>query len=120
MNFFYGENTNDNIMKLNDFLALQNWQTVSNADNVNESYNNFVEIFLHLYNLSCPIKHCKLKNNNNTWFTNGIRNACRKKNNLYIKFRTNPTLYNENKYKKYENKLTNIIRNCEKQFYSIE
>ena len=26
----------------------------------------------------------------------------------------------ENKYKKYKNKLTNIIRNCEKQFYSIE
>ena len=26
--------------KLNDFLALQNWQTVSNAYNVNESHNN--------------------------------------------------------------------------------
>ena len=44
----------------------------------------------------------------------------RKKINLYVKFKTNPTLYNENKYKKYENKLTNIIRNCEKQLYSTE
>ena len=43
-----------------------------------------------------------------------------KKKILYVKFKTNPTLYNENKYKKYKNKLTNIIRNCEKQFYSIE
>ena len=99
---------------------MQNWQTVYNVNNVNESYNNFIEIFLHLYSLSCPIRHCKLKNNNKTWFTNGLKNACRKKNILYVKFKTNPTLHIENKYKKYENKLTNIIRNCEKQFYSIE
>ena len=39
---FYRENTNDNIKKLNDFLALQNWQSVYNAHNVNESHNNFV------------------------------------------------------------------------------
>ena len=38
----YRENTNDNIKKLNDFLALQNWQTVINSYNVNNSYNNFV------------------------------------------------------------------------------
>ena len=107
-------------MKLNNFLTLQNWQTVYNANNVNESYNNFIEIFLHSYNLSCPIRHCKLKNNNKTWFTNGLKNACRKKYILYVKFKTDPTLYNENKYKKYKNKLTNIIRNCDKQFYSIE
>ena len=56
---FYRENTNDNIKKLNNFLTLQNWQTVYNANNVNESYNNFIEIFLHLYNISCPIRHCK-------------------------------------------------------------
>ena len=76
---FYRENINDNIKKLDDFLALQNWQTVYNAYNVNESYNNFVDIFLHLYNLSCFIKHCKLKNNYKTWLTNGLKNACRKK-----------------------------------------
>ena len=117
MNFFYRENTNENIKKPNNFLTLQNWQTVYNAYNANESYNNFVEIFLHLYNLSCPIRHCRLKNNNKTWFTNGFKNACRKKNILYVQFKTNQTLYNENKYKRYKNKLTNIIRNCEKQFY---
>ena len=76
---FYGENTNDNIKKLNDFLALLNWQTVCNAFNQNESYDDFVEIFPHLCNLSCPIKHCKLKNSNTTWFTNGLMNVCRKK-----------------------------------------
>ena len=34
---FNREKTNDNIKKLNDFLALQNWQTVYNAYNVDES-----------------------------------------------------------------------------------
>ena len=39
---FYGENINDNIKKLSDFLALQNWQTIYNVHNVNESYIAFV------------------------------------------------------------------------------
>ena len=75
---------------------------------------------MNICNLSCPIKHCKLRNDNMTWHTNGLRNVCRIKNNLYVKFKTNQTLYNGNIYKKYKNKLTNIMRNCEKQFYSIE
>ena len=73
MNFLCSENTNDNIRKCNDFLALQNWQIVYNAHTVNELYNNFVEIFQHLCSFSCPIKHCRLKNNNKTWSTNGIK-----------------------------------------------
>ena len=43
-----------------------------------------------------------------------------KKKILYVRFKTNPTLYNENKYKKYKNKLTNIIGNKKKNLYSIE
>ena len=38
-----------------------------------------LKYYKHLCNLSCPIKHCKLKYNNKTWFTNGLKNACRKK-----------------------------------------
>ena len=35
--FLYRENSNDDVKKLNDFLPLQNWQTVYNAYYVNES-----------------------------------------------------------------------------------
>ena len=50
--------------------------------------------------------------------TNGLKNACRKKNLLYkecLKTRTNVS---EEKYKKYKNKLTAILRRCEKQYFT--
>ena len=49
--------------------------------------------------------------------TKGLRNACRKKNCLYKKFLQNRTDAAEMKYKAYKNKLTSILRNCEKNYY---
>ena len=48
------------------------------------------------------------------WFTKGLRNACRKKNCLYKKTRTDTA---EMKYKAYKNKLTSVLGNCEKNDY---
>ena len=47
----------------------------------------------------------------------GLRNACRKKNCLYKKFLQNRTNTAEMKYKAYKNKLTSVLRNCEKNYY---
>ena len=43
------DDISDHIKKLNDFLSLQNWQSVYNGSNVNESHNNFVGIFITIY-----------------------------------------------------------------------
>ncbi len=55
---------------------------------------------------------------NNQWISKRLKNACKKKNTLYREFIKYRTTEAENKYKKYKNKLTNIMRTCKKEYYS--
>ena len=57
-------------------------------------------------------------NRDKPWITNGLKNACRKKNTLYKKFLRSRTVISETKYKLYKNKLTSILRFSEKSYYS--
>ena len=56
--------------------------------------------------------------NNKPWFTNGLINACLKKNLLYKEFLKKRTLTVQSRYKSYKNKLTNILRKSEKMYYN--
>ena len=47
-------------------------------------------------------------------FTNGLRNACKKKNLMYKEFIGTKSESIEIKYKLYKNKLTTILRKAEK------
>ena len=49
------------------------------------------------------------------WFTNGLRNACHKKNKLYKDFLKKRTFETELKYMNNKNKLTSIMRFSEKK-----
>ena len=57
-------------------------------------------------------------NRDKPWITNGLKNACRKKNTLYKKCLRSRTVISETKYKLYNNKLTSILRFSEKSYYS--
>lgn len=100
-------------------LAAQTWENVIIEQDVNRAYNSFVETFIRLYNKNCPIKKYKKNDCAKTpWMTKGLLNACKKKNNLYkqfLKYRTNEA---ELKYKKYKNKLTSILRENKKEYYT--
>ena len=88
---------------------------------VNLSYNNFVCEFQDLLNKHCPVKRVNNTENryaNNPWLTNGLKNACKKKNRLYKMFLSCRTLAAETRYKTYKNKLTSILRLSKKTYYS--
>ena len=51
------------------------------------------------------------------WFTKGLQNACKKKNNLYANYLSCNTPQTLEKYKKYKNKLTKILRFSEKEYF---
>ena len=48
--------------------------------------------------------------------TSGLKNACKKKNFLYKYFLKSRSKQSEDKYKTYKNKLTTILRKCEKNY----
>ena len=99
-------------------MALESWHLVFGANDVNDSYNIFIDIFMKHYNHCCPMKEHKCKKHHKAWITNSLKDACKKKNKLYVAFKKNHTFQNECKYKKYKNKLTNILRTCEETYYS--
>lgn len=52
------------------------------------------------------------------WITRAILKSIRTRNRLYKTYMNNPNVLNKRKYKKYRNKLTNIIRTSRKMHYS--
>lgn len=103
----------------NDLLN-QDWDNVYKEADIDIAYGIFLRIFMELYDKNCPtIKYNrKHKYSDRPWITKGLQNACKKKNTLYREFLKQRTKDAENKYKKYKNKLTNIIRVCRKEYYS--
>ena len=100
-------------------LDKENWANIFNTDDVNICYDNFLNKFLQLFNEFCPVKQIKTSQNKvyKPWFTNGLKNACRKKNQLYAKYLSSNCNQALEKYKKYKNKLTKILRSCEKHYF---
>ena len=101
-------------------LLRQTWDQVYAATEPNEAYNAFMTVLMKLYDKHCPFKKTFHKNQQKLgkpWMTKGIKNACKKKNQLYKIFLKDRNKESETRYKKYKNKLTNIIRTSKKDYY---
>ena len=110
---------NENVSLLIESLSQEMWNNVLQSDDVNVAYINFIETFSKLYNLHCPVKKAHAKGiYKKPWITNGLKNACRKKNGLYRSFLRERTHTSEYRYKTYKNKLTSVLRLAEKAYYS--
>lgn len=107
-----------NIQKMSEILLTTNWNSILKENDVNEAYNCFLEKFCCIHKTCCPIKKIKQnKRQDKPWMTNGLKNACRKKNLLYSIFIKKLDKDSKKRYKSYKNKLNTILRNTEKQFY---
>ena len=58
---------------------------ILNAVEVDTAYAEFLSIFSEQYNICCPVKtiRAQVARRDKPWITNGLKNACRKKNRLY-------------------------------------
>ena len=90
-------------------LKQDQWESVLLSD---DAYANFINTFNTLYNLYCPAKKVKIKDTcrKKPWLSNGLKNACRKKNRLYRLFLRDRTEISESRYRTSKNKLTSILR----------
>lgn len=100
-----------------------NWNTVFNSDNPNTAYNNFVSTYNHIYEKCFPIKTIsrkKVKLANKPWITKGLVVSIKAKCKLYKEFLSNPTPSNEQKYKKYKNKLNSLLKISKRIHYDFK
>ena len=96
------------------------WTSLLISDDVNVCYDTFINHFTTLYNNHCPVKQIKITKRKlyKPWFTKGLQNACKKKNNLYANYLSCDTPEALHKYKKYKNKLTKVLRFSEKAYFN--
>lgn len=107
-----------NLVKVFNSLNEHDWSDVLNENDVNNAYNKFLSEYVTIYNTYCSIKKIKVKKKKDkVWMTKGLRNSCNKKNLLYREYLKKRDNISENRYKKYKNKLTNILRSAEKLHY---
>ena len=109
-----------NITSLAAELNYTDWNDVLNSNSADESYDKFISSFCTLYDKHLP--KCKKKVSKRReikpWITPGIIKSIKTRNKLYKIFIKQPTEGNKNKYTKYRNKLTHVIRSSTKKYYS--
>ena len=69
-------------------LSVQDWGHITKQNDVNKSYEGFVNIFNELFGIHCTLKKVCIRNKgeNRPWFPKGLANVCKTKNNLYKKY----------------------------------
>ena len=103
------DTSESNVLNLYCNLMVYNWEILYKEKDVNNAYKTFLEIFIDLYNTTCPFKTIRVKHNMfKPWFTEGLKAAC-KKRTMYKKYLKNKSCLTEAKYKTYKNMLTYIL-----------
>lgn len=69
-------------------LSEENWDSVYTAKDVHESYNCFVSKITKLHDKCFPLRKVLVRKckEDKPWITKGLKNACKKKEMLYIRF----------------------------------
>ena len=116
----YRKETQDNIANLINDLSHEEWLDILNQSDTEIAYDKFLTTFLNYYKKNIPLIHNKSSKRKTCqpWITNGILNSIKKRNRLYKNYLRDSTPFNLEKYKKFRNKLTCIIRESRKMYYS--
>ena len=112
----------ENVTKLKESLINENWQDVFRENDANKAYENFINKLIFYYDKNIPLIQLKQETNRkkSPWITQGILNSIKNRNNLYKLYIRNPSEQKHQLYKNYRNKLTNIIRNSKKLYFTGE
>jgi hypothetical protein len=103
--------TNINNFKLT--LGSLSWETTLQSNNVDESYSNFINDLLPLFELHFPKTNKKFNKNFhkiNDFMTGGLLTSRRTKNLLHKKAIIEPTPENLTKYKNFRNIFNSLLR----------
>jgi hypothetical protein len=111
---------NQNLTNLKTMAQNANWSSVYSLTDPNTAYDEFHKIFNTILHKSMPLTVIKPKDNKigaKPWLTKEILVAIQHKNDMYKRIRIKGDLSLEHEYKQVKNKLTNIIRRAEKDYY---
>ena len=106
------------IADFNNKLSYELWDNVFSENDVNTSFNNFLNTYLKLFNSCFPLKKRQCKPNNKAWLTQGIKTSCLNKRKLFIIQRNSNDPNLTVHYKKYCRILTRLIKLAKQKHYN--
>ena len=112
--------TNHTIELLKSDLAQEQWLDIFQENEANEAYEKFINKLIFYYEKNIPLVRQKpSKKIKNPWITKGIMTSILTRNRLYKDALHEPKCKaKHDKYKKFRNKLTSLIRLSRKMYYS--
>ena len=112
--------TEDNMHNFRTKLSETDWTEVLGAPCTSTKYSHFINIIDTLHNKCFPLTKVKINpiKDSKPWITSTLLNSIKRKNNLYKQYLNNKSNTTLEKYKKYKNKLTSILRLAEKNYFS--
>ena len=112
----------DNLNRLRELLNNEDWINVFSSNNVDESYDSFMNTLNNHFNNAIPLRENKKpkykKNPKLPWISKSLLRSINRKNNLFYKFKAKPNAKTRKKYTCYKNVLTRLIRHEKKSYYS--
>jgi hypothetical protein len=98
-----------------ELLSHENWENVFSENNINISFNNFLNTYLRIFFACFPLRKIHKSSKLKPWLTTGIRISCTNKQKLYLTYRNikDPNL--KEFYKKYCKILSSVITAAKKK-----
>ena len=114
----YREKSAINMTRFRTELQQHSWENISD-DNPCNAYSNFLEAFSSACNNCFPIKKVTAKKTviMKPWLTKGLLKSINKKNALYKRFLSSPTVSHKRQYKCFRNKLNHLLRVAKRDYY---
>ncbi len=109
----------NNINKFKEALKQINFSHISRIDCPNRAYNEFIIIYLKLFEESFPLHDYNLGSNfvkREPWFTNGLLVFSKRKSEMFKKKLIDPSPVNINRYKLFNN-IFNLLKRNMKTLY---
>lgn len=115
----YRDKSESNVLKFQNELRNFSWSNLRGYNDPSQAYDSFLKEYTAIYNLCFPLKKQKARKCtvNKPWLSKGLLKSIGKKNKLYRRYLRNPSPQNEQKYKKYKNKLTHSLRIAKRLWY---
>lgn len=112
--------TKTNLTNFKSLLNNSDFSTVTNSNDANISYNNFMEIFKRHYETSFPIKIVHLKRKyqkREPWMTSGLLTSSINKSKAYQLQLRKPTVANKQQFKTIKTVFNRVKRQAKNSYY---
>ena len=98
-------------------LLAQNWNDVTQNHDTQSAYSSFSRIINEAFTEHIPQKTTTHRQKSKPWLTNALITSIKRKNKLYTVYLQHKTTQSLTYYKRYRNRLTNLIKIAKKSYY---